>query len=56
MYVKYNFDVVAKAQLYPALAKLLKEGKLAKSEKGHIVKGPNWQAPKFVTEKKYGIE
>ncbi len=56
MYVKYNFDVVAKAQFYPALAKLLKEGKLAKNEKGHTVKGPNWQAPKFVTEKKYGIE
>lgn len=56
MYVQYNFDVVGKDQLYPALAKLLKEGKLAKDDKGHTLKGPNWKAPAFVTEKKYGIE
>ncbi|MBV6694084.1 immunity protein [Serratia quinivorans] len=56
MYVQYNFDVVGKDQLYPALAKLLKEGKLTKDEKGHTLKGPNWKAPTFVTEKKYGIK
>lgn len=56
MYVQYNFDVVGKDQLYPALAKLLREGKLVKDDKGHTLKGPNWKAPAFVTEKKYGIE
>ncbi|ENQ6478398.1 immunity protein [Klebsiella pneumoniae] len=56
MYVQYRFEIVEKALLYPAYAKLLKEGKLAEDEKGHTLKGPNWKKPKFVTEKKYGIE
>ncbi|VEI16022.1 Uncharacterised protein [Serratia plymuthica] len=56
MYVRYKFEVVEKDLLYPAYAKLLKEGQFSEDEKGHTLKGPNWKAPKFVTEKKYGIE
>jgi hypothetical protein len=56
IFVRYKFEVVKKALLYPAYANLLKEGKFIEDEKGHTHKGPNWKAPKFVVEKKYGIE
>jgi len=56
MYVRYRFEVVERALLYPAYAKLLKEGKFVEDEKGHTLKGPNWKEPKFVTDKKYGIK
>ncbi len=56
MYVRYDFEVAAKCVLLFTYQKLVKEGKLAKDERGRTLKGPNWQAPKFVTDKKYGIE
>jgi hypothetical protein len=56
MYVRYNFDVAANRELLLCFQKLVKEGKLAKNEKGHAIKGPNWKEPAFVTEKKYGIK
>ncbi len=56
LYVRYKFGIIEKGLLYPTYVKLLKEGKFSEDEKGHTLKGPNWQAPKFVTEKKYGIE
>jgi hypothetical protein len=56
MFVRYKFEVVEKALLYPTYAKLLKEGKFSENDKGHTLKGPNWKAPTFVTEKKYGIK
>jgi len=56
MYVRYDFEVAAKRELLFCFQKLVKEGKLAKNEKGRTYKGPNWKEPKFVTEKKYGIK
>lgn len=56
MYVNYKFDVVANRDLLFTYQRLIKEGKLVEDEKGHTLKGPNWKAPAFVTEKKYGIE
>ncbi|MGO4745160.1 immunity protein [Serratia quinivorans] len=56
MYVRYKFEVIENGLLYPAYEKLLKEGKFSEDEKGHTHKGPNWLPPKFVAEKKYGIE
>ncbi|MEQ4923732.1 immunity protein [Proteus hauseri] len=55
-YVRYKFEVVEKAILIKTMGKLLQEGKLAKDKKGLTIKGPNWQEPQFVTQKKYGIE
>ncbi len=56
LYVQYDFEVASRRVLLFTYQKLVKEGKLAKDERGHTLKGPNWQAPKFVTDKKYGIE
>ena len=55
-FVRYNFDVIANGLLLRTTEKLLREGKLSEDEKGHINRGPNWQAPQFVKDKKYGIE
>jgi hypothetical protein len=55
MYVRYNFNAVAKRDLLFCFQKLVEQGKLAKNDRGHAMKGPNWKEPKFVTEKKYGI-
>ncbi|AML34929.1 Hypothetical protein EAG7_01183 [Klebsiella aerogenes] len=32
------------------------KGEVELGEKMLVVKGPNWKEPRFVTEKKYGIE
>ncbi|EHX7012414.1 immunity protein [Salmonella enterica subsp. enterica serovar Concord] len=56
MYVNYKFQVIENGELLSTYQRLVKEGKLAKDDKGHTLKGPNWKAPAFVTEKKYGIE
>lgn len=32
------------------------KGEVELREKMLVVKGPNWKEPRFVTEKKYGIE
>lgn len=57
MYVKYNFEVVARRELLFTYEKLLREGKLSESSNELLpLKGPNWKEPKFVTEKKYGIK
>ncbi|SQJ25932.1 Uncharacterised protein [Serratia rubidaea] len=56
MYVNYKFQVIEHGKLLSTYQRLVKEGKLAKDDKGHTIKGPNWKEPKFVTEKKYGIE
>ncbi|AAS63330.1 immunity protein [Yersinia pestis] len=56
MYVRYRFNIVSNRELLFTYQRLIKEAKLAEDEKGHTLKGPNWKEPKFVTDKKYGIE
>ncbi|WP_413504621.1 immunity protein [Serratia grimesii] len=52
----YNrFDVIASGELSAKYDDLFKKGVL-QEQNGKVVKGPNWKAPAFVTEKKYGIE
>jgi len=36
--------------------KMQSEDAISYNGKGGYKKGPNWRIPKFVTEKKYGIE
>ncbi len=57
MYVKYNFEVAASRELLFTYEKLIREGRLVENS-GELlpVRGPNWKEPKFVTEKRYGIE
>lgn len=55
MYVRYKFEVAASRELLLTYQRLVKEGKLIENEGPLPAKGPNWKAPKFVTDKKYGI-
>ena len=52
----YNrLDVVTSGELSAKYDDSFKKGVL-QEQNGKVVKGPNWKEPKFVTEKKYGIE
>ncbi|PHM35616.1 immunity protein [Xenorhabdus mauleonii] len=53
MYVRFNFEVIEKNELWTTYKRLLDEGKLAKDDKGNIIKGPNWKEPEFSRTKKY---
>ena len=55
-FVRYKFEVIAEGLLIRTFYKLIAEGKLAENEKGEVFKGPNWEAPRFVIEEKYGIK
>ncbi|MFS7183281.1 hypothetical protein AB6846_24535 [Serratia proteamaculans] len=56
MYVRYKFEIAADGKLLQTYQRLVREGKLIENENPLPEKGPNWKAPAFVTEKKYGIE
>lgn len=57
LYVKYKFNIVGDGHLIHIFGRLLKEGELVENTNSPFSgKGPNWKEPKFVTEKKYGIE
>lgn len=53
MYGRYKFEVVANGELLKIYARLFEEGVLANGEGPVAIKGPNWKAPKFLTEKRY---
>ncbi|AOM41366.1 MULTISPECIES: immunity protein [Xenorhabdus] len=53
MYVRFNFEVIEKNELWTTYKRLLDEGKLTKDNKGKTIKGPNWKEPEFSRTKKY---
>lgn len=53
MFSLYRFEVIANGELLRTYARLFDEGVLANGEGPVAIKGPNWKAPKFVTEKRY---
>lgn len=53
MFCRYKFEVVANGELLKNYAKLFEEGVLANGDGPVAIKGPNWAAPKFITEKRY---
>ena len=55
-YVRNKFEIIGNGLIIKVFTKLIKEGKLCENEVGDVSKGPNWQPPQFVLEKKYGIE
>ncbi|WBL71042.1 hypothetical protein [Serratia liquefaciens] len=55
-FVRYRFDVVGNGELLKVFEELREAGIVEWGDKMLVKKGPNWKAPKFVTEKKYGIE
>ncbi|WP_204127511.1 immunity protein [Pseudomonas ogarae] len=50
---RYRFEVVANGELLRTYARLFEEGVLANGEGPVAVKGPNWQEPEFIKEKRY---
>ncbi|MBV6822199.1 immunity protein [Pseudomonas sp. PD9R] len=54
MFSKYSFEVIANGELLRTYTQLFNEGVLANGEGPVAVKGPNWKAPPFVIEKRYG--
>ncbi|MCY9847400.1 immunity protein [Pectobacterium jejuense] len=54
LYTYTNFDVISSGELSAKYNELFHKG-ILEDKNGTVVKGPNWVAPKFVTDKKYGF-
>jgi hypothetical protein len=54
MISRYKPEAIRHGELHLAYTRLFEKGVLEKGEKGMAKKGPNWKAPKFVTENRYG--
>lgn len=50
---RHNPELIQHGELEKTYTKLFEAGILESGEKGLCIKGPNWKAPKFVTEKRY---
>ncbi len=51
---RHNRDLINEyGTLEASYARLSAAGILLEGEKGLAIKGPNWQPPKFMTEKRY---
>ncbi|MDR9863797.1 MULTISPECIES: immunity protein [Pseudomonas] len=53
MFGRYRYEVVASGELLQTYAKLFETGVLADGKGPVAIKGPNWKAPKFMTENRY---
>lgn len=53
MFGRYRHEVIESGELLKTYARLFEEGVLANGEGPVAIKGPNWKAPKFMTENKY---
>jgi hypothetical protein len=50
---RYKFELIASGELLTTYAQLFEEGVLANGDGPIPIKGPNWKAPKFITERRY---
>ncbi|MBT2341267.1 MULTISPECIES: hypothetical protein [Pseudomonas] len=50
---RYNRELIQHGELEKTYTKLFEAGILSSGEKGLCIKGPNWKAPKFVTDTRY---
>ncbi len=55
-FTTYSGGRVSNIDLIMLVRKMQSEDAISYNGKGGYKKGPNWRIPKFVTEKKYGIE
>ncbi|MHC8290686.1 hypothetical protein ACYZUD_28530 [Pseudomonas sp. XS1P51] len=53
MFGRYRFEVIANGELVNTYEQLFEEGVLVEGDGAVAIKGPNWKAPTFVTNKKY---
>lgn len=56
MYVSYKFEAISEGVVLLEYKKMFDDGELAYNSNHDVIKGPNWKAPDFVTQKKYDIE
>ncbi|CAI1856984.1 hypothetical protein [Serratia proteamaculans] len=52
----YCTSHISNIELIALVKSMREDGLIISNAKGGYKKGPNWKAPVFVTEKKYGIE
>ncbi|WP_159873995.1 MULTISPECIES: hypothetical protein [unclassified Raoultella] len=53
---RYKFSVIENGEFMRTFEQLRQNRIVEWGEKMLVKKGPNWKEPKFVAEKKYGIE
>lgn len=53
MFGRYRYEVIESGELLETYARLFEQGILANGTGPVAVKGPNWRAPKFMTEDTY---
>lgn len=56
LFSRYKFSVIESGEFMRVFEELRQSGIVEWGDKMLVKKGPNWKAPKFVLEKKYGIE
>ncbi|WP_241649596.1 hypothetical protein [Rosenbergiella collisarenosi] len=55
-FCRHKFSLVGDGVFMRVFAEMENKGEIQWGEKIVVKKGPNWKEPKFVTQKKYGIE
>ncbi|WP_336347095.1 immunity protein [Pseudomonas monsensis] len=50
---RYKFELIANGELLKTYAQLFEQGVLANGDGPVAVKGPNWRAPRFMTDNTY---
>ncbi|HEX4547657.1 immunity protein [Pseudomonas sp.] len=53
MFGRYRYEVIASGELLETYARLFEQGVLANGDGPVAVKGPNWRAPRFMTDNTY---
>ena len=53
MFGRYRSEVIASGELLETYARLFEQGVLANGSGPVAVKGPNWRAPRFMTDNTY---
>ncbi|HBV2421529.1 TPA: hypothetical protein ACH1J1_002789 [Klebsiella pneumoniae] len=53
---RHKFSVIENGEFMRTFEQMRLNGEVELGEKMLVVKGRNWKEPRFVTEKKYGIE
>jgi len=53
MFARYRYEVIKSGELLKTYEKLFEVGVLTNGDGPIAIKGPNWKAPKFLTEKRY---
>lgn len=53
---RHKFSVIENGEFMRTFEQMRLKGEVELREKMLVVKGPNWKEPRFVIDKKYGIE